>query len=255
MGVRVVQRIGKRRIYSTYVDFQIDRLICEATIRSADATSFETQAVAIAQVLADRIIRYAQGKLSSAAVTLPRPLGMSQPRPGAPDLTAMVLQTKDVKPAYVVGQGYAPDDNAILSYFRQFQLNQRSGLILLRNSVALQRSRREAAGRMLILRSTFSGAEAATTLANLVLPGAKSPTLDRAPRGLGIGDESFAVSANFVAQTRHLRAVLIHVRRDRVVETVIVIGEPQALNESRVGRYGRALNATLKRAFTKKLAA
>jgi hypothetical protein len=251
IGVRVVQRIGDKPIYNTYVDFQLGRLICEAAVRRADSSKAETEAVAIAQLLADRILRYSQGTLVAKAVTLPRPLGTSRPRPGAPDLEKMVLKASDLEPAVVAQQGYAPDDNAMASYFRRFSLQPRSGLFLLRNAVALERSEREAAGRMLILRSTFTGPEAAETLAALVTPGAKGPKLDGPARSLGIGKESFAVSATFTVQSRRLRVVLVHARRDRVVESLIAVGTAKALTNARIDGYGRALNRTLKRAFAK----
>ena len=251
IGVRVVQRIGSKRIYNTYVDFQLGRLICEAAIRRADSNRAETEAIAIAQLLADRIVRYSRGTLAATPVTLPRPLGTSRPRPGGPDLEKMVLKPSAIKPAIVTQQGYAPDDNAMASYFRQFSLDPRSGLFLLRNAVALERSQREASGRLLILRSTFTGPEAAETLAGLVTAGAQAAKLDGPARSLGVGDESFAVSASFTAQSRRLRVVLVHARRDRVVETLIAVGTAKALTRGRIDGYGRALNRTLERAFAK----
>jgi hypothetical protein len=251
IGVRVVQRLGTKRVYNTYVDFQLGLLVCEAAVRHADPAHVETETVALAQVLADRIRRYTRGTLTVKPVTLPRPLGTSRPGPGAPHIEKMVLKLADVKPAVVTGQGFAPDDNAIASYFRQFSLDQRAGLFLLRNEAALERSRREAAGRLLILRSTFAGPEAAEALASLVTANPRGAKLDGPARSLSIGEESFTVSATFTAKSRRIRVVLVQARRDRVVETMIALGTAKALTKARVDGYGRSLNRTLRKAFAK----
>jgi hypothetical protein len=252
VGVRLVQRIGSRRIYSTYVDFQLGPLLCEAAVRRADAADAGAETVAIAQLLADRILRYSSGKLKAAPVTLPRPLGMTRPGKTAPDLPTMVLGTNDFKAAaVVVGQGYLPDDDAITSYYRQFQFDPRSGLVLARNSVALERDRREASGRMVVLRLAFTGPEAAETLVGLVTSAATSPKLDGVRSSLGAGEESFSVTASFTMESRRLRVALVHVRRQRVVGTLIVVAEPKALPSGKVGGYARSLDRSIKQAFAK----
>jgi hypothetical protein len=254
IGLRVVQRIGHKRIYNTYVDFQVDRLLCEAIVRRADATPAEGVALAIAHELADRILKYARGSLKAKPVVLPRPLGLSRPLPKSPDLSAMVLRPRDLDPkAIVIGQGYLPDDNAIVAYFRQFRLPPKSGLLLARDSVALERSRREASGRMLILRAAFTGPEAAATLVGLVSPSPQAVRLDVVRRGLGVGEESFATSASFAAaQGRRLRVVLVHVRRERVVATFIAVGTPKQLTNGRIDRYARSLDGSVARGLATK---
>jgi hypothetical protein len=250
VGVRVAQRIGSARLYNTYVDFQLGLLVGEATIWRADAASVDRQAVAIGKVLADRIVRYAQGTLKAAPVTLPRPLGAARPGKNAPNLESMVLKAGDLgRAAAVTGEGYLPDDNAIGTYFRQFQFQPGSGLQLLRSGVALERSRQEAAGRLLILRSTFGGPEAAATLAGIAFSSATSPQLDGVRRGLGVGEESFSVAATFSLGSRRVRVVLVHVRRQRVVGTLIVVGSPGTLTDGRVDGYARALDRGIEHAF------
>jgi hypothetical protein len=256
IGIRILQRIGNKPIYSTYVDFQLGRLIGEAAVRRADGAPAETEAIAIAQLLASRILRYTRGQFTPQPVRLPRPLGASRPGKGAPNLQSMVLETKDVKPAIVILQGFAADDNAIASYFRQFRLDPRLGLFLLRSSAALVRSREEAAGRMLLLRATFGGPEAAETLAGFVTQGATAARLDGPVRGAGIGDESFRVGVTFNAAGQRLRAVLVHARRDRVIGTLIAVGTPKGLTDARIGGYGRGIEKAMKRGSEKpKLAA
>jgi hypothetical protein len=252
VGVRVAQRIGRARLHNTYVEFQVGTLLGEATIWRADATKVDAQAIAIAKVLADRIVRYAAGKLQATAVTLPRPLGMSRPGPKAPNLESMVLKVGDLEQAaFVVAEGYLPDDNAIGSYFRQFRFQAGSGLQLLRSAVALERSRQEAAGRMLMLRATFTGPEAAATLAGIVFTSATSPRLDGVRSSLGVGDESFSVATTFSLGSRHVRVVLVQVRRQRVVGTLIVVGSPRTVTDGRVGGYARTLDKGIQRAFQK----
>lgn len=254
-GLRIVERFGSKRIYSTFVDFQIGRLLCEAAIRRADSASADGPAVALAGLLADRVVRYAAGKLKPTPVALPRPLGSTRPGPHAPDLRSMVLRAKDLGAASLVdGEGYTPDDEAITSYFRQFRFDARTGLILLRSSAALERTRREAAGRMLLLRSILTGPGAAETLAGLVYGSARSPRLAGVRRGLGVGDESFSVAVTFKAGSRSLEAVLVHVRRDRVIGTAIVVGRPKALGQpgTRATRYARALDGAIRRTLSNK---
>jgi len=62
-GLRIVQRIGRKRVYGTYVDFQIDRILCEAAVTRADQVNADAQAVRIARTLAGRIVAYARNKL------------------------------------------------------------------------------------------------------------------------------------------------------------------------------------------------
>src|SRR5581483_9706226 len=74
IGLRITERFGSKRMYLTYVDFQIAGLLCESAIRRGDPASADAEAVAVARLLATRISRYASGKLKPKAVTLPRPL-------------------------------------------------------------------------------------------------------------------------------------------------------------------------------------
>jgi hypothetical protein len=255
IGVRVVQRIGTKRVYNTYVDFQLGRLLGEAAIRRADAKSADTEAVAVAKRLSDRAVKYVRGTLKAVPVALPRPLGSSRPGKGAPDLKSMVLRPKDIRqPSVVVAEGYAPDDNAIASYFRQFRFDPQTGLLLLRSSATLERTRREAAGRMLVLRSTFTGPEAAETLAGYVTPLVQAPKLVGVRRGLGVGEESFAVGVSFTTQSQRVQVVLVQVRRDRVIGTLIAIGIPKAkgLANARIAGYAKALDGAIKGTLSNK---
>src|SRR5581483_7868326 len=122
IGLEIVQRVGTRRIHSTVVDFQIDRILCEAVINRADTQNVRAQVVRIARRLRDRIAAYAAGTLKAQPVPLPRPLGTVKPGKDAPDLSAMVPTNADLKgKAGVFQQAFLPDDNAVTSYVREFR--------------------------------------------------------------------------------------------------------------------------------------
>jgi hypothetical protein len=254
IGIRLVQRVGRKHVYSTYVDFQLDRLLCESVIRRADDTRVDAQAVAIARVLASRIVSYARGKLRAKPVTLPRPLGLSRPGPKAPNLESMALTARDVgRKARVFDQTYLPDDNAIASYVRRFQFGRGSGLLSLRNQVSLERSRREAAGRMLLLRAVFTGPEGAATLAGLVAESPRAVRLE-AVRRLGVGDDSFAIEVSLTNQGRRVHVVLAYVQHDRVIATLVGAGGAKGATIDGVAPHARTLDKRIRRGL-KSLAA
>jgi hypothetical protein len=254
-GLHIVHRIGSKRVYGTYVDFQIDRILCEATVTRADAVNADAQALRIARLLAGRIVAYANNKLKSTPVRLPRALGTRRLPKGAPDLEAMALTPKDLKlKATVVDQGYEPNDNAIVAYSRRFRAAPSVGLDLLSNDALLVRTKREAAGRLVLLRAVFTGPESAATIAADFVSAAavkrSRPTIDGV-RNLGAGDESFAVSASLTAQSRRIHVVLAYVRRGRVVGTLVLAGpKPSAVAISRVTRLAHALDKRIQAVLT-----
>jgi hypothetical protein len=254
VGLRIVQRVGKRRIYSTFVDFQIDKVLCEALINRADKKNVNAQALAIARKLAGRIIAYAQGTLKATPVPLPRPLGTAKPGPKAPDLSAMVPTAEDMKgKAGVFQETFAPDDLAIASYIREFRFGPNSGLFQLRTTAALERSRREAAGRVLVLRSVFTGPEAAATIAQVV--GGSGPAKLDGIRRPGLGEESFAASATFTSQGRKLRAIVLYERRDRILGSIVLVGTAKKLTLAGALPYAKALDRRIKAALKPSLVA
>ena len=254
VGLRVVQRVGKKRIYGTFVDFQIDKILCEAVINRADNKNVNAQATAVAQKLAGRIISYAQGTLKAKPVPLPRPLGTAKPGAKAPDLSLMVPTAHDLKgKAGVFQQAFAPDDLAIASYIREFRFGPSSGLFQLRTTAALERSRREAAGRVLILRSVFTGPESAATIAQVV--GASGPAKLDGVRHPGLGEESFAVGATFTSQGQRLRAVILYERRDRILGSLVLIGTAKKLTLDGALPYAKALDRRIKQGLTPRLVA
>jgi len=241
IGLRIVQRVGKKRIYGTAVDFQIDKILCEAVMNRADNTNVDAQVVAIARKLATRIVSYAQGSLKAQPVPLPRPLGTAKPGAKAPDLSAMVPTTADMKgKAGVFQQAFLPDDNAIGSYIREYRFGPNAGIYQLRATAALQRSRREASGRVLVLRSVFTGPEGAATLAQVV--GGSGPAKLDGIRRPGVGEESFAVGATFTAQGQRLRAVILYERRDRIVGSLVLVGKASKLTLDSALPYAKALD-------------
>jgi len=241
VGLRIVQRVGKKRIYGTAVDFQIDKILCEAVMNRADNTNVDAQVVAIARKLATRIVSYAQGSLKAQPVPLPRPLGTAKPGAKAPDLSAMVPTTADMKgKAGVFQQAFLPDDNAIGSYIREYRFGPNAGIYQLRATAALQRSRREASGRVLVLRSVFTGPEGAATLAQVV--GGSGPAKLDGIRHPGVGEESFAVGATFTAQGQRLRAVILYERRDRIVGSLVLVGKASKLTLDSALPYAKALD-------------
>ena len=242
VGLRIVQRVGKKRIYGTAVDFQIDKILCEAVMNRADSTNVDAQVVAIARKLAGRIVAYAQGSLKAQPVPLPRPLGTAKP-PGAkaPDLSAMVPTATDLKgKAGVFQQAFLPDDNAIGSYVREYHFGPSAGIYQLRATAALQRSRREASGRVLVLRSVFAGPEGAATLAQVV--GGSGPAKLDGVRHPSVGEESFAVGATFTAQGQRLRAVILYERRDRIVGSLVLVGKANKLTVDSALPYAKVLD-------------
>lgn len=254
-GLRFVQRVGNKRVYSTYVDFQIDRLLCEAIVQRADANNVNRQAISIARTLAARIIAYAQNSLNAQPVTLPRPLGLRQPGKKAPRLDTMVLTNADLKgKGGVFQQGFAPDDNAIASYQREFRFAPSTGLFQLRTTAALERSPREAAGRMLILRSIFTGPEGAATLAQLIAPDATAVKREEV-RGLGLGDESFSVSVSFTAQGQRFRVIAVHERRQRISASMILVGSATKLTPGGIVPYAQAQDKRIKSGLKPQLVA
>ena len=241
VGLRIVQRVGKKRIYGTAVDFQIDKILCEAVMNRADNTNVDAQVVAIARKLAGRIVAYAQGSLKAQPVPLPRPLGTAKPGAKAPDLSAMVPTATDLKgKAGVFQQAFLPDDNAIGSYVREYRFGPSTGIYQLRATAALQRSRREASGRVLVLRSVFTGPEGAATLAQVV--GGSGPAKLDGIRHPGVGEESFAVGATFTAQGQRLRAVILYERRDRVVGSLVLVGKANKLTVDSALPYAKVLD-------------
>jgi hypothetical protein len=255
VGLEIVQRVGKHRIHSTVVDFQIDRILCEAVINRGDTQNVHARAAAIARRLLDRIVAYAQGSLHAKPVTLPRPLGTVKPGAHAPDLRSMVPTNGDLKgKAGVFQQSFSPDDNAITSYIREYRFGPNSGLYQLRAQVALERTQREASGRLFVLRSVFTGPEAAATLAHLIAPRATVVKLD-GTRGAELGDESFATAASFNSQGRRLRAVLVYERRDRIVGSIILVGTAKKLTLGSVLPYARILDRRIQQGLNPALVA
>jgi hypothetical protein len=251
-GVRVVERLGRRHVYSTLIDFRLGLVVGEAVVRRTDATRADSQTIAIARRLADRILQDARGTLRATPVTLPRQLGTARPGPKAPKLDRMALTSTSFGKAagLVTGQGYVPDDTAIASFFRELRFDPRTGLVLARSTVELERSKREAAGRMLLQRESFEGRGAAGLLARSISGSATSPVLDAPPHRIGAGDDSFAVSATFGAQGQRLRAVLMQVTAGRVVGTLVVVGTAKSLTPSRATGYGRAQAERMRRAVS-----
>ena len=256
VGLRIVQRVGKKRIYGTAVDFQIDKILCEAVLNRADNQNVNAQVVAIARKLAGRIVSYAQGSLKAQPVPLPRPLGTAKPGKKAPDLAAMLPTAQDMKgKAGIFQQGFLPDDNAIGSYVRDYRFGPNSGLYSLRATAALQRSRREAAGRELVLRSVFTGPEGAATLAQIVGGTGAGPAKLDGVRHPGLGDESFAIGATFTAQGQKLRAVILYERRDRILGSFVLVGKANKLTLDSALPYAKALDTRIKEGLKPKLVA
>ncbi len=254
VGLRIVQRVGKKRIYATAVDFQIDKILCEAVMNRADNTNVDAQVVAIARKLAGRIVAYAQGSLKAQPVPLPRPLGTAKPGAKAPNLSAMVPTATDLKgKAGVFQQAFLPDDNAIGSYVREYRFGPSAGIYRLRATAALQRSRREASGRVLVLRSVFTGPQGAATLAQVV--GGSGPAKLDGVRHPGVGEESFAVGATFTSQGQRLRAVILYERRDRIVGSLVLVGKANKLTVDSALPYAKVLDKRIQEGLKPRLVA
>jgi hypothetical protein len=237
VGLRIVQRVGKKRIYGTAVDTNVD-----------------AQVVAIARKLAGRIVAYAQGSLKAQPVPLPRPLGTAKPGAKAPDLSAMVPTATDLKgKGGVFQQAFLPDDNAIGSYVREYRFGPSTGIYQLRATAALQRSRREASGRVLVLRSVFTGPEGAATVAQVV--GGSGPAKLDGVRHPGVGEESFAVGATFTAQGQRLRAVILYERRDRIVGSLVLVGKANKLTLDSALPYAKVLDKRIQEGLKPRLVA
>ena len=246
VGLEIVQRVGKHRVYSTLIDFQIERMLCEAVINRADKQNVRQQVAAIAQSLRNRLALWAQQKLNSQPVPLPRPLGAAKPGAGAPNLAAMVPTARDLKgKGGLVQEAFVPDDQAITSYVSDYRFGPATGLLSLRATVALQRTQREASGRLFVNRAVFTGTEAAATIARMVAPGATIAHFD-GTRGAKLGDESFATAVSFNSRGQRFRAVLVYVRRDRILGSVILVGTPKKLKLESALPYARMLDRRMK---------
>lgn len=247
-GLLVTQRLGKHRIHSTFIDFQIATILCEASINRADTVDVRPQVAQIAQQLRDRIAAYGNKQLNAKPVTLPRPLNSAKPGPNAPNLSAMVPTAADLKgKAGVLNQGYQADDDALVSYAREFSFGSSSqtGLYTLHSQAELQRSKREASGHFFVIRSVFSGPEAGETLARLIAPGATVIHLD-GTQSAKVGDESFATAVSFISQGQRLRALMIYERRERILGSIILVGKAERLNLAGAAAYARTLDKRIK---------
>lgn len=228
-GVRLVQRLGSHRVYSTYVDFRVNGLLLEASVSRADAQDARALTIRLAHVLLGRLGAYAAGKLKAKPVTLPRRSAASLPAPGVPDLSVMALGLADVRgsASAVAKQGYTDDLTAVAAYARSFRVGATSGLFTLSSSVQLERTAAEASGRLFVLRSIFAGPEGAATLVHGLAVGAGSsstPPTYEGVRTLRAGDEAFAASVVFPASGSRARAVLVYVRRGHAVGSVLIGG-------------------------------
>jgi hypothetical protein len=237
IGLRLVTRVGQRRIYSTYVIVQANTLLLESAVTRADKVSGDGLAIALARALVQRLGAYAANRLRAAPVRLPRRPAAEQPTKGTPDLSKMVLRARDVgRAATIVSQqGYIDDLTALASYSRQLRIDPRSGLFVVRSGVSLQRSAAEARGRMLIIRSIFTGPDGRDTLIQNftgTVVKATRPRLD-AVRSPSVGDEAFSVSASFTANGRRVRVELVYVRRGRTLGTILLAGAARAVGAGR----------------------
>ena len=254
LGFEITQRLGKRRIHSTVIDFQIATILGEAVIDRGDTQNVRQQAATIAGQLANRIVAYGKGQ-NPQPVQLPRPLGTAKPGAGAPDLSAMVPTGADLKgKAGVFNQTFAPDDDAIASYVREYRFGPSSGLFSLRATATLQRTTREASGRLAVIRSVYTGPKAGETLAHVIAPGATVAHLD-GTQSAKLGDESFATAASFNSQGRRLRAVMVYERRGRILGSVIVIGTARKLTLAGALPYAKLLDKRIKSALNPALVA
>ena len=200
VGLRIVQRVGKKRIYGTAVDFQIDKILCEAVMNRADNTNVDAQVVAIARKLAGRIAGYAQGTLKAQPVLLPRPLGTAKPRrrQGAGSLGDGADHRRPKGQGRRLPAGLRPRRQRDRLVRPRVPLGPSAGIYQLRATAALQRSRREASGRLLVLRSVFTGPEGPATIAQVV--GGAGPAKPEGVWNPRVGEESFAVGATFMSR-------------------------------------------------------
>jgi hypothetical protein len=256
VGIELVQRLGNHRLHTTFIDFQIANILCEAVINRGDAQSARRDVTTVALQLGKRIQAFGAGQ-NPAPVTLPRPLGTVKPGAGAPDLSAMVPTGADLKgKAGVVDQSFTPDDDAITSYVRQYSFgsNSTTGVLSLRATAALERTAREAAGRLFVLRSVLTGPEAGETLARQIAPGATIIHSDGA-QSAKVGDESFAAGVSFTAAGQRLRAVIVIERRDRILGTAVLIGTAKKLTLAGALPYAKLLDKRIKSALKPALVA
>ena len=255
VGLEVTQRLGTHRLYGTFIDFQLANILCEALINRADAQNMRRQVADIAKKLRDRIVTVVAKKQNPTPAPLPRPLGTAKPGPGAPDLSAMVPTNGDLKgKAGVDTQGFVPDDDAIASYVREYRLPPNSGLFSLRATAALERTAREASGRLFLLRSVITGPDAGDSLAHQLAPGATAVHLD-GTQSAKLGDESFATAVSFKAGGQRLRVVIVYERRERIIGSIILLGTAKKLQLAGAMFYAKQLDKRIKSALNPALVA
>lgn len=259
VGVRLVLRLGQTRLYGTYVDFRLGRLLADVAITRADGANVDALAVRVARSLERRIEGVLAGRVQGRPVPLPRRQGPPGRPPGAPDLAALALHLEDVPQGSAVArEEYVRNDDALAAYAREFRANPAtSGLITLKSDVSLLRSATEAAGHMLVLRAVFGAPNAHETL-TLALTGsgarAARPRLDEA-RDLKIGDEAFAIAVSFSIQGTRLRAVLLYQRTGRVLGTLLLTGAGPNVGISRAVPLARRLEQRIEDGFAPELVA
>jgi hypothetical protein len=158
----------------------------------------------------------------------------------------MVLRARDLgqSTATVSNQGYIDDLNAVASYVRQFRVDPSTGLLVVKSGAALERSQAEAAGRMLVLRSIFTGPEGRDTVIGGFAAGigvqASRPSLDGV-RSLSIGDEAFAVSASFTTNGGRVGLVLVYLRRGRTLGTIVLAGAARTVGIGKAATHARKM--------------
>jgi hypothetical protein len=243
VGLGTTGEIGDWRAYETLVAFRAGALVGAVQVSRADRKSSRALAARLARMLAVRVRLAAAGTLKARPVSVP-PYGRKGRAPlGGPDLATMALTRPDLPSgATLTRQGYVDDRDAIATYEREFDRSSaRSGAASVESDVSLFRHAREARANFCGMRSLYGAAQIERYMRSWT--GAPSARVEQRP-SFRVGNEStglvlrLPVSRDLPVATR---AVLVHVRVERVIGSLIVVGPAASLRLADVQPLAAAL--------------
>jgi hypothetical protein len=245
IGLRMTGELGDWRVYETVVAFRAGALVGAVAIDRADLKPSTAQAARLARLLADRVRLATAGALKGQPVAVPAYGRKGRAPLGGPGLAAMALTRSDLPAgATRTRQGYVADRDAIATYEREFDRSSaRSGASNVESDLSLFRHAREARAFFCGLRALEGSSRIERYLRAWM--GARSATVEQRPV-LPVGDESTGLVVRLPASRDvpvAVRVVFVHVRVDRVLGSLTVVGPAASFRAADV----RPLAATLAR--------
>jgi hypothetical protein len=233
-GLHAEFRIGGRAAYSTFVDFRVGRLLCEAAITRADRQPAERRVEQIARALERRVRGVLAGTVHGPPQALPKPPLAPTPPAGVPNLSSRVLQLRDLPDgSRIRREAYVKSASTTGSFSRDFHVGPepigRSRLLALQSAVDLFRTGKQALQALTAVASAYSSASGPMLLARLFsreaaggdLKGGKLVSAGKIPAG----DDGFAVEASFEAPLTRVTGLLIVVRVGDALGSIVATGQ------------------------------